>query len=647
MDCDEGDLGTGETEVLSSSRAWRQFMAETAPSPLDPLRPHESWPRSGRHAAAGPRTPPASRVCPADPTATEITDAFALAAARERPEPPPIPRRARRLVLAAILAAAGFGVCGAAYGTDVMSTQGEVPRGVSIAGVAIGGLDRPAAEERLRAALAPRLDRPIQLTVGGTRLTLDPAAAGLTMDWAATLDRAGRQPLNPLTRLDSLFGSRDVGVVTRVDRAKLRTALDAVRARADRPPVEGTIRFVGATPVVVQPSAGQRVDVARAGAELVANWASGRPIALPVQQSPVRVTEQGLRAALDDVARPAVSSPLTVQGGGRSVPVPVGVVAAALSFTPNAAGGLDPRLDRATLVDALEPLLAPTEQQATDARIDFVDDRPIVRPAKDGSGVDWDATLGGVLDVVRSTKNRVVTAKYRNRPPGFTTQQADDLGVREVIGEFRTGGFAADEGSNIRRLAEKINGTLLRPGQVFSLNQATGPRGAAQGYLPAGVIDHGLPATAVGGGASQFASTLYNAAYLAGLADGGHQPHSYYDDRFPAARDAIAEGGADLRIIDDAPTGVAIQATAGPSEITVRIWGSSRYRVESVPDPRTDTVAPPLVVRGLGEPCTASAGSPGFTTTDTRILRDPVSGREVARKTRQVSYGVRPTIVCL
>ncbi|WP_345045874.1 winged helix-turn-helix transcriptional regulator, partial [Georgenia daeguensis] len=87
----------------------------------------------------------------------------------------------------------------------------------------------------------------------------------------------------------------------------------------------------------------------------------------------------------------------------------------------------------------------------------------------------------------------------------------------------------------------------------------------------------------VGGGISQFATTLYNASYFSGMKDAGHKEHSYYISRYPAGREATVfqnhDGSSviDLKFTNDAPTGVVIQTIWTPSSITVRMWGTKRY----------------------------------------------------------------------
>lgn len=568
-----------------------------------------------------------------------------------RPEPDPDPPKKRDLRKAGWIAGGVFGLLVVIYGVDLLVSQGSVPRGVTVAGVDVGGMDRDAAEQELRGQIEPRLTRPLAVTAGDVQGTLSPTAAGLGLDWPKTLDEAGAQPLNPFTRLASLFSSREVGVVSHADEAKLAAALDGLRGQVDREPAEGTVKFEGVNPVAVPPKPGQKLDVGAAKAAVVEKWASGGTLALPVTATPVRTTPEGVQAALDQFARPAVSGPLVVKGDGKNATVKPEAIAAALSFEPAEGGGLTPKIDNAKIAEAAGPQLKSTEKEGKEATIVFEGGKPTVDPSTDGRTIDWDPSLKPLPEVLKKTDGREVPAIYKDAPAKVTTEQANQLGVKEVVGEFTTGGFAADSGTNIRVVAQKVSGAIVKPGETFSLNGFTGPRGKPQGYVEAGVIKDGAPGREVGGGISQFATTLYNASYFAGMKDAGHKEHSYYISRYPAAREATVfqnpNGSSviDLKFTNDSATGIAIQAIWSPSSITVKLWGTKRYTVESIPGGRSNP-SDPQPKAGPAENCHASNGAPGFTTTDTRVLKDAASGREVSRSTRTVHYNPQPKITC-
>ncbi|MGH3811661.1 MAG: VanW family protein [Pseudonocardiaceae bacterium] len=556
----------------------------------------------------------------------------------------PGPGVLRRSGIAAVVA---LGLLALIYGIDLAMSRDDVPRGVTVAGVDVGGMQRTAAEQRLRERLEPQLNHPIALRAGDVSTTLDPVRAGLTLNWPGTLDQAGAQPLNPWTRLASTWRTREVGVVTTGNRAALTAALEGLRTQTDRGPVEGTIRFEGARPIPVDPKPGQRLDVPATTDLILAVWVRGGTVRAPVAALPVTTTPDGIRAALRDVVEPAVSGPVTVTGDGNDAVLKPEVVAAALRFAPDDRGGLTTTIDEPTVIAALDPQLASTKRPGKDAQIMIQGGAPMVVPSVDGRDIDWAASLRPLLDVLHtSERERTLAASYISLPPKLSTEQAHALGITTQISTFTTGGFAPDSGQNIRRVAEQVNGAIVRPGQMFSLNGHTGPRNAAAGYVEAGIIDHGRPGRGIGGGISQFATTIYNASYFAGMTDVEHKEHSYYISRYPAAREAtVFEGAIDVKFRDDSPTGVLIQTAWTPTSITVTFWGTKHVEVESITGPRTNFTEPTTQTI-YGQPCKTSRGSQGFTVTDTRVIRDANTKAETSRRTRQVVYDPAPHVIC-
>ena len=140
------------------------------------------------------------------------------------------------------------------------------------------------------------------------------------------------------------------------------------------------------------------------------------------------------------------------------------------------------------------------------------------------------------------------------READFSTADAEGLGITGVIGEFTTfHACCAARVTNIQLIADAVDGALVMPGEQFSLNEWVGQRTVEKGYVCAGallgneLVDEGT--ICIGGGTSQFTTTLYNAAFFAGLEDISHQPHSVYFSRYPkgARRRWAGATPADLR----------------------------------------------------------------------------------------------------
>ncbi|MFA5711566.1 VanW family protein [Mycolicibacterium sp.] len=532
------------------------------------------------------------------------------------------------------------------YFADVMLTSGKVPRGVTAAGVELGGLTPVAAEQRLTEVVGPRAEEPVPVTLGTAEAEVDPRSIDLTLDAPATVAQAGPQPLNPFTRFTSLFAETPIDVVSSVDAAALTEALENLGDTVAEDPVEGSVRFVDGEPEAAQPQPGRRLDVPAAAEVFTRDWATGDTVDLPMVERPARTTSAEIESALNDVAIPAVSGPVTVDGDDdtRAV-ISEDVIAEALTFRTED-GRLVPEIDENVIVEELRPQLAESEVPRRDADIDFAASPPVKAREQAGRTVDYDATLTDLLSVLTSTDDREITAEYVDEPATFTFAELEALGPIEVIGEFETSGFSGDSGRNIRRAAQQIDGIVVRPGETFSLNDATNPRTLAAGYVEAGIIQNGRPARGVGGGVSQLATTLYNASYFAGMEDIEHHEHSYYISRYPAGREATVFGDVlDVKFRNDGPTSVQIQTQWTSSSITVRLVGIKRYEVTSSQSDRSRPTSPRTVRIPAGEACSASNGGPGFTITDTRTLRDITTG-QTRTEPRTVVYDPIPRVVC-
>ncbi|MBP2452316.1 VanW family protein [Mycolicibacterium lutetiense] len=540
------------------------------------------------------------------------------------------------------------------YAADLMITSGKVPRGVTAAGVSLGGLTPEAAEQRLREVVGPRADHPIPVTVATTEAEVDPNSIGLTIDSRATVDQAGAQPLNPITRLMSFVVETPIGLVSSVDEQALTATLEELGSTVAEDPVEGSVAFVDGRPVSTDPQTGRRLDVAAATGVFTRDWASGQAVALPIVELAPSITSADVDTVVRDIAQPAVSGPITVVGGkvngngngnGEGGVISEDTIAAALTFRAED-GRLVPEINENLIVDELRPQLAASETPLRNADIDFAATPPAKVPEQAGRRVDYDATLDDLLAVLTSTDDREITAKYVDERPTFTFDQINQLGPIEVIGEFQTSGFSGDSGKNIRRAAQQLDGIVIRPGETFSLNAATNPRNAASGYVEAGIIEHGRPARGVGGGVSQIATTLFNAGYFAGMEDIEHHEHSYYISRYPAGREAtVFDDVLDVKFRNDGPTSVQIQTEWTSSSITVRLVGIKRYEVTSSQSGRSRPTSPQTVRIPAGEACSSSGGGPGFTITDTRTLRDIATG-QTRTNSHTVVYDPIPKVVC-
>ena len=324
-------------------------------------------------------------------------------------------------------------------------------------------------------------------------------------------------------------------------------------------------------------------------------------------------------------------------------------IAKSLVFTADAAGTLTPAIDEKKFREAAKGGLAQVEAAPAEAKIDLSGGTPKIVAGTPGARLDFPAFAADLLAVLAKPVPRQVTGKLVGTAPSTSDKDLAALGIKEKVSTFTTefpGGLSSPRSRNIVTIAEEVDGALVKPGETFSLNGHTGERGYAQGYQDAPVIIDGKLTPGVGGGASQFTTTLFNASYYAGLEDVEHKPHSFYFSRYPEVIEStIFYPSLDLRFKNTTPYGILIDTSYTDSSVTVAMWSTRYYdSVTSEKGPRRNITQPPTVHRDDGDKCIATDGLPGFSMDVFRVIRK--DGKEVKREKFSWKYDPEPRFVC-
>ncbi|HBC8575197.1 TPA: VanW family protein [Corynebacterium striatum] len=535
-------------------------------------------------------------------------------------------------------------IAGIAYTWDVIANQGKVPRATSVGGVDISSMERTAAVEKLERELGDVETKPVNVTSGEKSSQLVPAESGLTLNYQKAVDGIPDASYNPVTRLFSFVkATQEIPVAVDIDDTALDGALERVKNELSFAPKDGMLELNNGQLKVTKPVLGQTVEPDDLKNSITENWLDPAGVEVePVEVEPA-INDDAIEAMrTGDVAK-ALDNPLTINGENNVAGTLRKDEIAQFVSIEAKDGKLELKVDTPKAQQLFEERMDGASVPGENAKIAFNGGRMVVTPSVDGSVIDWEKTMKDFDKRVKGDE-RTWDADYKPDPAEYTTEMAEKATFNDTVSEFSTGGFSGASGENIRRVAAQVDGAVVNPGETFSLNGYTGPRGTAQGYVESGIIINGHSGTAVGGGISQFATTLYNAAYFAGFEDVAHTPHSYYISRYPAGREAtVYEGAIDLQFKNTTNTPVRIETSFGGGKITVRFKGVKTYNVESVNNGRWATTQPTRM--SVGENCSPSSGAPGFTTSDTRIIKD-LSGREISRETTTTVYDPQPIVSC-
>ncbi|WP_078095930.1 VanW family protein [Streptomyces sp. fd1-xmd] len=543
---------------------------------------------------------------------------------------------------------------GGLYVTGLV-TGGDVDPGTRVRGVDIGGMTAAQARRALDRELGPAAAAPVAMKIGDRVETADPATLGLSLDTAATVDRAVRKGYDPATVIGGLFasGRRDVEPVVRADEQKGRAAVDRLAETTARAPRDGAIAFEKGAPKTVTPLAGITLVEDRALDTLRAAYlrTDTAPVVLPVERTEPAVGAEETGRALQQFAQPAMSGPVALTVAGKSLSITPAVLGEHLKMRPDAQGRLVPALDSKGLL--AEPAVARPIEEVSRPPLDAA---PRVGPdgavvmaqqSRAGRKVTEEALGKAVLPLLTRTgaarSGEIATVAVQ---PELTSEEARRIGIKEKISSFTVEFPAAPyRSTNIGRAVELINGSVVQPGKEWSFNRTVGERTKENGFVDGIMINDGQYVKSPGGGVSAVATTMYNAVFFAGLKPVEHGAHSFYIERYPEGREAtVAWGTLDLRWINDSGNAVYIQAESTDTSLTITLLGTKKYdEIRATKGPRTN-ITQPEKRTGNGPACEVQTPLEGFDVTVGRVFVQ--GGKEVRNEEFKTHYTPRDEVVC-
>ncbi|MGW8375264.1 VanW family protein [Streptomyces sp. ODS28] len=552
---------------------------------------------------------------------------------------------------ALVLGAGGLYVAG-------LLTSGDIEAGTTVRGVEIGGLSRAAAVQKLDRNLPGAGSQDLAVKVGNRTGKIDPQRAGLTFDTEATVDKAARSGADPVTVIGGLFdsGGGAVEPVTGMDEDKARSALENLAKTHDRKVRDGAVSFEHGKVREVTPRTGYALDVDAAVGTLRTAFTEGgsqggKATVLPADKTEPKVGAKETRRAVREFARPAMSGPVTLDVGGKRLTISAADLGEHLTMRADDKGRLSPKLDAKGLRadPAVAHTLSGVTGKAENAKLRLDGDRVVVaQDARTGREFTDKALGKAVKPLLTKTGAEARTGKVATEKtqPELTRESAKRMGVKEKMSSFTVHYPAAPyRTQNIGRAVDLINGSVVRPGENWSLNDTVGERTKANGFTDGSIILDGQYTKAAGGGVSTVATTVYNAMFFAGLKPVEHGAHSFYIERYPEGREAtVAWGSLDLKFNNDSGKAMYIQAEANDTSVTVNFLGTKKYDdVKSVKGPRTN-VQKPKERPGAKEQCEPQTPLEGFDVKVDRVFYQ--GGNEVRREPFHTHYTPRDKVSC-
>ena len=493
-----------------------------------------------------------------------------------------------------------------AWAIDTAALSGQVRRNVEVAGRPVGGLGEASLPEVMNSIADEVAARPVQITNDDNVYETTAGEIGLALDEQATSEaaldagRGDRLFMQPFSWLRSFFTPRDVDVRYTVSGPTATAKIVELQGADRSAPRDPTITLGEQGWGVVPGIPGQGLDTEALIDELPDAAAESRTgaIEVAVGSAPVAPTFTDAQAQEQaDRANQMTANGLQLTVADTTETVPAAQLRSWI--VPTAEGGkLGLAINKDAVNTALPDVFADIIAPPQNARIVLGANGPTLVPSQQGvscCGADSaDRVWKALSDGQPGTELDATTSE-----PALTTEAAQGLGVaRPVCGNnaWRNGGpttagpgfttyYNAGEPrvTNIHRIADIVDGTLVLPGQPFSMNDVVGPRTLEKGFVVAGAIRDGKHVDEVGGGVSQFATTTFNAAYFCGLDITSYQAHSEYFPRYPRGREAtMGYPAPNLSFVNDTPFGILVDTSYTDTSVTVTMWSSPYATGEQV-----------------------------------------------------------------
>lgn len=506
--------------------------------------------------------------------------------------------RPRSVLALAALPVVALALFLGAWAIDTAALSGQVQRNVEVAGRPVGGLGEESLPDVMTDIADEVTARRVTIVSGDKSYETTAGEIGLELDEDATADAAldaGRKDsllARPIAWAKSFFSPRDVPVRYMVSEptvtAHLLELQGADVVKATNPTIslndQGWVRVPG--------KPGRGIDSQAVVDQLPEAAAATRRGDIEIEAGPADVapaiTDERAQEVADQ-ANQVTAGGLEVTAGEVTRTVPAEQLRTWIGPTSES-GELELAINGDAVNQALPQVFADLAAEPKNATVALTGNGPTVTPSQQGitcCGADsadkiWAAMTGGQPGVA-------LTATVTE--PELTSAEAEGLGIEQPVcgnNAWRNGapttagpGFTTyyEPGqprvTNIHRIAEIVDGTLLLPGQTFSMNGTVGQRTTAKGFVEAGAIANGQHVDEVGGGVSQFATTTFNAAYFCGLDITTYQAHSEYFSRYPRGREAtMGHPAPDLAFVNDTPYGILIDTSYTSTSVTVTMWST-------------------------------------------------------------------------
>ncbi len=572
-----------------------------------------------------------------------------------------------RVVLALVVLLA-LTAGGAWYYANTLFAEQIYPN-ISIQGLPVGNMTTMQAEEHVHKHYESFLNQPLTLTYGEHTWTPTPADLGIQIDAEQAVQQAfqiGRnvETLDSLRQVGAVWQSGvDVPLTVRVDQQATQEYLAHIAPEIEQPAVDAQIVLNGTVADTMHALQGRQVLVDETVRDMTAALQTLEPQAIAIRTRTIApmISDTAAEEAQRTIEQ-LLQGPVTLTADEQTWELSTHDIARMiqverLSQEHDSSKTFRIAMDKHYLRERLETIADSTHSGYTLPRLEWNGgDLTISEEGQPGLRVDVARAEGMILDVLESDQSqRTVALPFTMAEPPVNEDNLHKLGITELVSVGRSDftGSAAYRITNIQAGMRQFHGLLIAPGEEFSFNQSVGRIDASNGFVEGYAIVSKRTQLEWGGGICQDSTTMFRAAFWAGLPITERWGHSFYIswyDKYgygeygdgPGMDATIFTGGPDLKFVNDTGNWLLIQTHVDTAQALaeIRFYGTKPDRTVTLakgsPDIFNRTPAPsaPVYVpdprRPRGSPRRSDTARGGMDIAFTRVISQ--NGVEVERE---------------
>ena len=523
----------------------------------------------------------------------------------------------RRLVFWFVLTLLAIVLFGAAFafGYDRMHERTLLP-GVQVAGVDLAGLDRQAAQTRLRALLPDLSDGTLTVRVGSHEEAIPYSAFDrdydleYMLDQAFTLGRAGNLMDQLREQVAILQHGASIDPVMTWNTEKLAHRVAALANSAQVDVVDARVTRQDGRYVASPASAGASVDVQDVVSRAMAAVNNLSPADADVVVEPTTivpaVSTQAAEAAAE-MAQRVVASGLTLSGADLSTTIDPAILSGWVHLDEMGVGEWDLLIEPGPIADYVANYGRLADTPPTNATFAIRGGNIDVVPSAPGRAVDLEPSAASVMAALQAradgSADAVAALSLVPVAPTLSTEEARAIAPRvKKLGEWTTlyvPGPLNGNGVNIQIPTNELDGQVVEPGGQFDFLDAIGPI-TSPPYESGGALIHGQIQEdgIIGGGMCSVSTTLFNAALRYGLPISARDNHSLYISRYPVGLDATVwmtdrKNRQTMGFVNDTGYPLVIRGINAVGAVTFQVWGVDDGRTVTFSEARVQNTIKP------------------------------------------------------